>query len=629
MSSPYYASNHEVFADCSLFVNQVLRSYINDKDTVSFAPILQKMRNSASLSAEIYVLSPFLQLQLSHFEQFCLILLLALEVDINLHAAYSKLFQHNKQSMEDVYRACVGGFHPDYSLSEDGQGVFDLQQGVLTFSPFFAHYLMHGTCATVRHFPSPEPLLIYADTAQTVIDRLATDSSLMVHLYGAQGAGKGQLVRYIAQQTHKGLLALDFALLRFSDIELVLQHLHRAVIFCKMEQGIVYLRHIPANLVEKEQHILALLLQKLQPHAVFVSSVDKGAVGNHAYANFVQIHLWNLSAIEKISVWEYFQAQYEAQIDAVAMGNKYVFHIGEIRNTFASARLLTDGVIDTQAIVQATKMRDCQLEGADLITTAFTFDDLVVDGPVKRQLDHVIHQMQYKHVLYSTWGFAQKIPYGRGISVLFYGPPGTGKTMAASVLANTLQLDLYRIDLSKLVSKYIGETEKNISSLFDKAKNMNVILFFDEADALFAKRAEVKDAHDKNANAETAHLLQKLEEYEGISILATNLFDQLDDAFRRRIKFMVPFVLPSEQVRLQLWHKILPLPAFLDEVDVAFFAKNFELSGSQIKEIILNACFIAISQGEPLRNVHLKEAVTLNYQKYGKRIANDEFLYLA
>jgi SpoVK/Ycf46/Vps4 family AAA+-type ATPase len=245
-------------------------------------------------------------------------------------------------------------------------------------------------------------------------------------------------------------------------------------------------------------------------------------------------------------------------------------------------------------------------------------------------MQYICAQVKYRNIVGEEWGFFEKTPYGRGISVLFYGPPGTGKTMAVQVIAAELGLELYRIDLSKMVSKYIGETEKNISALFERAKQMNVILFFDEADSLFAKRSEVKDSNDRNANAETAHLLQKMEEYEGMVILATNLVDQIDDAFRRRIKFMIPFRFPDVETRKKLWHSLIPDKTPLEDgIDLDFFAETFELSGSQIKEILWNAAYIAVADQKPLGNEQLKEATMWNYMKYGKQLTKEDFGYLA
>ena len=224
---------------------------------------------------------------------------------------------------------------------------------------------------------------------------------------------------------------------------------------------------------------------------------------------------------------------------------------------------------------------------ATSINAVFTWDDLVVGQEQKRQMKIICDQVRYRSIVNEDWGFRKKSPYGRGLCALFYGSPGTGKTMAVQVMANELGLDLYRIDLSQLTSKYIGETQKNISALFDKAKNINAMLFFDEADSMFAKRSEVKDSNDRYANADTAFLLQKLEDHEGITILATNYVNNIDDAFKRRIRFMINFVFPDKDVRLSLWKTILPKNARVDEaLDFEFFAERFELSGSNIKEIL-------------------------------------------
>jgi SpoVK/Ycf46/Vps4 family AAA+-type ATPase len=201
--------------------------------------------------------------------------------------------------------------------------------------------------------------------------------------------------------------------------------------------------------------------------------------------------------------------------------------------------------------------------------------------------------------------------------------------MAARVLANELGLELYRVDLSRMVSKYIGETQKNISELFDRAKGVNALLFFDEADALFAKRTEVSDSNDRNANSEVAHLLQKLEEYDGISILATNLKDNIDDAFKRRIKYMVYFTFPDSGTRSLLWKRMLPVEAPVEEgLDLEFFAQSFEMSGSEIKDAMLHAAYMAAREQKPIGNAHIMEAVRLSFAKYGKVLKREDFGYL-
>ena len=202
---------------------------------------------------------------------------------------------------------------------------------------------------------------------------------------------------------------------------------------------------------------------------------------------------------------------------------------------------------------------------------------------------------------WATWGFGRKLAQGKGVTALFAGPSGTGKTMAAEVIAGELGLDLYKIDLAGVVSKYIGETEKNLDRIFAAAEDANAILFFDEADALFGKRSEVRDAHDRYANIEIAYLLQKMEEYDGVAILATNLRSNLDEAFVRRLAFTVHFPFPDEADRRRIWRGIWPAATPLAaDVDLDFLAAQFKLSGGNIKNIALAAAFLAAADGRPV-----------------------------
>ena len=258
--------------------------------------------------------------------------------------------------------------------------------------------------------------------------------------------------------------------------------------------------------------------------------------------------------------------------------------------------------------------------GAELLSTNKTLDDLVLPAAQRKVLNTICSFAKGSSQIYKEWGFADKIPYGRGVSALFYGASGTGKTLAATALANELGLSLYRVDLSQLTSKYIGETQKNIGRIFDQAKKTGCILFFDEADALFSRRAEVSDAQDKYSNGEIAYLLQKTEQYEGVTILATNLLQNFDDAFRRRITFMVRFPMPDTALREQLWRSIFPAKAPLDEIDYQLLAEQFELSGAGIKNCAVYAAFLAAEQNKPIGMSQIVAAVKNEYDKIGKTI---------
>ncbi|MBO6301733.1 MAG: ATP-binding protein [Ruminiclostridium sp.] len=209
--------------------------------------------------------------------------------------------------------------------------------------------------------------------------------------------------------------------------------------------------------------------------------------------------------------------------------------------------------------------------------------------------------------------------------MIFTGPPGTGKTMAAQIIAAELGLDIYRISLANVVSKYIGETEKNLDEIFEKAKKSKVVLFFDEADVLFSKRTEVKDSNDKYSNMESAFLLQKIEEYSGIVILATNLVQNFDEAFKRRMKLMIDFPFPDAARRAEMWKRALPDKLPLDSIDFDYLVNSFELSGSNIKNIALHSAFLAAADGSRAVTMkHIIAALRNEYSKSGKAFTRAE-----
>lgn len=262
----------------------------------------------------------------------------------------------------------------------------------------------------------------------------------------------------------------------------------------------------------------------------------------------------------------------------------------------------------------------------DRMPLSFTWEDLVVDEKQRKIMDTLVSRVRNRSLVDEEWGFKRKVPYGRGVSMILYGSPGTGKTMAAQVMAKEIGMALYRVDLSQLVDKYIGETEKNIGRIFDAASDGNVILFFDEADSLFSKRTEVSSSNDKHANTEVAYLLQKIEQHDGISFLATNRFGDFDKAFVRRITYAVHLERPDAAKRLELFEKILPDKAPKDtDLNLKYFADTFDLSGSEIKEVLYSAAFIAAMEGSTLGNRHISEAIRYQQEKTGKVFQGADF----
>lgn len=251
------------------------------------------------------------------------------------------------------------------------------------------------------------------------------------------------------------------------------------------------------------------------------------------------------------------------------------------------------------------------------------WDDLVLPETQLQSLHDIARQIRQRLKVYETWGFASKSARGLGISALFAGVSGTGKTMSAEVLATELELELYRIDLSQVVSKYIGETEKNLRRVFDAAEESSAILLFDEADALFGKRSEVKDSHDRYANIEISYLLQRMEAYRGLAILTTNMKEALDQAFLRRIRFVIQFPFPDVYQRGEIWRRAFPLQTPTEGLDVDRLAK-LNVTGGNIRNIALYAAFLAADSNEPVRMDHLLRAARAEFAKLEKPLTESE-----
>jgi hypothetical protein len=260
---------------------------------------------------------------------------------------------------------------------------------------------------------------------------------------------------------------------------------------------------------------------------------------------------------------------------------------------------------------------------AQRIETHASWDDLITPSGQQQVLRAIVAQVRQRERVYGTWGMGGRGGRGLGITALFTGTSGTGKTTAAEVLAGELKLDLYRVDLSAAVSKYIGETEKNLRRIFDAAESGGVVLLFDEADALFGKRSEVKDSHDRHANIEVSYLLQRMESYRGLAILTTNLRGSLDPAFLRRLRFIVQFPFPDAELRAAIWRRAFPVGAPTENLDPVKLAR-LNVAGGNIRTIALNAAFLAAEAKEPIRMSHLLAAVRIEYAKLDKTLTDSE-----
>lgn len=466
-------------------------------------------------------------------------------------------------------------------------------------------------------------------------------AQLMLYCQGTYGAGKQSAAAAFAQALGTGILVVDgrrAAAQPPEEFAGLAQLIEREA---RLQGALLYWEAFDLLAEEGKAPQLAALLELLESHpqTVFLAGATAWEpAGFLRESNFVRLAFPQPGQAERLAIWQAALAalptELDVGVDLPALANKFQLSGGQIYDAAATARGLAYAREPHAPLVtEADLHRACRLQSnrklaelAQAITPHYSWDDLVLPPDQMAQLREIYQQVQHRARVYEAWGFDRKLALGKGLNVLFAGPPGTGKTMAADVLAHTLGLDLYKIDLSGVVSKYIGETEKNLARIFAEAGSSNAILFFDEADALFGKRTAIKDAHDRYANVEISYLLQKMEEYAGVVILATNLRKNMDEAFVRRLHFSVEFALPGVGDRRRIWEQIWPQATPLaPDLDFEYLAQRIEVAGGNIRNIALAGAFLAAADGGVITMQHLIQATRREYQKIGKVVSSGEF----
>ena len=485
--------------------------------------------------------------------------------------------------------------------------------------------------------PEPKPLLIREETARALAGVISADGAeretLYICLKAAPGTGRNTQVRRVAEILGLPVVFFDCGACRTMRRGEFFARLRTAGRETILEAGILALRRFEALLEEPETAKEALDTAGLFSGAVFVLAAD-GAVTVEAAAGrrWVESRIPPPDKEESIALWEreLKTMPLSEPVEAFEMANKFAFTPAQIVGTArtAAGAALLKGPLDARGVTEAAYGQISHRLGeyATLIYARHSWEQLVLGDHEKETLKSACDRVRFRHIVYDRWGFDRRLAYGKGVSMMFAGPPGTGKTMAAQVVANDLGIEMYKVDLSKVVSKYIGETEKNLDQVFTEAKKSNVILFFDETDAILGKRTEVKDSHDKNANLETAYLLQKMEEYDGITVMTTNYRENIDSAFFRRISYIINFPFPDEKARRAIWAGIFPEETPLDrDVDLDYLARQFEISGGSIKNIALAAAFMAAGEGGTVGMRQIVRAVRYEMAKQGKIMLKEEY----
>ncbi len=466
----------------------------------------------------------------------------------------------------------------------------------------------------------------------------ATDAKqpYTIKIEGPRGSGKKSIIAKTAEFYGAKLLVVDLKGIIKSDFEDQVSFLQELLCQAVLTQSYIYIEYQPYSFqnvdLQSNMTFLEGISDILQDELYglsfcFCCLPDKWVeVLGLPYVKFSIDRDMSLQH----AVWEGCMKQYDVSLldDAGVLASRYNLPAASIIKAMKQADLYRR--MDGEKLISPEHLKNAiyssgtiDFDGlATRVPSSYGLKDIELSDRARDILQLVIKRVSMKYQAHEQYGLDKKVIYGNGINILFYGRPGTGKTMCAQVLAHELGLELYRVDTSQLMSKYVGETEKNLSKVFDAAETGNVILFFDEADSLFSQRTDVKDNHDKSANAEVSFLLQKMESYPGISILATNLMKNFDPAVMRRLTYSINFEMPDMDTVLRLWHSVLPQGVTIDpSIDLKYLSDKLDLTGSKIKSILYNAIYIAAGQeNEPLviKAEHLVLAIQLEFEKLGQ-----------
>lgn len=544
----------------------------------------------------------------------------------------------------------------DFNLIEPAAWPSDVSPGLIdryvTLDERIVSYLLDepgldpSLSSLVRFLSPPVSLddLVFSPEVRRRLTRLIDlvrkrDRGMVLYFYGPPGTGRKSMALALGGALGIPVLAVDLdlfpdeSLLAFGDrVRRILREaiLQNACLYWENAQSLLDEPRAP------QLRVFARILSSIDGLCVIEGRYGVHPSGLFAHQVFIPQAFEAPSYAERLQLWDRMLTGIAAgpDVSTALLASTFVFTGGQIGDAVKTARRLVDvDRYDSGPLDMDTLQRACRSQAGHALaalaqkrTTSDTWDDLVLPGDRMEQLRAIVDQMRYRSLVFGLWGFDKKLSYGKGLHVLFAGPSGTGKTMAAGIMAADLGLDLYKIDLARMVSKYIGETEKNLSAIFDAAQSSQAILFFDEADALFGKRSEIHDAHDRYANIETSYLLQKMEEYEGMTILSTNFRRNMDEAFVRRLQFVVDFPFPDRQDRKRIWEGIWPPETPRDgTIDWDDLARRFELTGGHIRNIGLAASFIAAADGRTVTSAHLLRATRREFLKMGKLMTGGEF----
>ncbi len=467
------------------------------------------------------------------------------------------------------------------------------------------------------------------------------DGVRIFYYYGDDGSGRKFFVKKFCEKHKLKAISINCKKLFNYDYGFVERALWAVARECILTNSCCCLTDLTYREEEKEKFFgyMDMAFARLTESNVLVFAMSKLYIDFREVTKMTvtDLELPTPTTTERFACWEYFSKPYDLadEVDLLEMATKFLFTSGKVHDALVKAKSLST-MDKEEKISKKNLFKGCYAQmsselsqKASRVEAKFGFEDIVMNESQRETISHAIEQMTYRKQVYENWDYTKKYPYGRGLTVLLFGAPGTGKSMMAQVIAHELNLELYRVDISKVVDKYVGETEKSLSMIFREAKKCNVVLFFDECDTIFAKRSDDGGSNQASANNKTALLLQEMEAYDGVCVLATNYKHNIDPAFFRRMKYIVEFQFPDPDTREMLWTTTIPKGTPLaEDVDIRFLAEKFEFVGGNIKNCILNAAFLAAADPEANGQVHMKHyllAIKYEFVKVGKVFTKSDF----
>ena len=606
------------------------------------------------------------RLELDGFELFCVILAMLSELDYHFEKLFVYLNNDWNQRLLSVEWAmhlytmepepdgfCLSHFLPDGKLAKQ---VFDIQsEGAcsglrrgLKLKPHILEFLLcSGRLCSKPYLewnPDTEDFLsawleesVCSCLESAEWRRTKHRKAVLFHLWGD---GKRELFLYpvwYAQKRGQPLGVMDYRKMQ-KDLEEDWQKALAALEEAALAEGILCVHN--AEYVQKDEEkswrftwFLQCAAERVK--ALFLIGSEKGkgwkVPGN---VDYIPVEIPLPEGGRRLLLWKKMAEEYPVSEETLSQSAVfYDFGLQEMEQSLRDAWRITCArrgqemsAADLHEACRSQIQHNLK-EWAVLVENHYGWEDLILPKEQKEILKEGVDQIRYRQQVYEDWGFSRTRSYGTGMTLLFTGPPGTGKTMAAQVIAGELGMELYKLQLPFVVSKYIGETEQNLRRIFQEGRKSQAVLFFDEADVLFGRRTEVKDSHDNYSNMEAAYMLQNMEEYTGVVILATNFPQNMDSAFKRRISIRLEFYFPDYENRLLLWRKSVPKQLPLEpDVDFEDLAGRFELSGSSIKNVMLHAAFLAAPNKEEVGKRHILRALKRELEKSGQYCSEKEFL---